>query len=142
MNTTPTVALTALSTLPDYRVTSDDVDPRGWEVQDSNGVVVGRVSDLIIDVEGLIARYIVCETARGVSHEVLLPTGFARLDQPSKVVYLDFVTAADLESFPAYQGLPLSAAHTAQLEKALTGATPKPAKPKIVRRTDEPRETS
>lgn len=139
MNTTPTVELTALRDLHDYRVISDDVDPRGWGVQDSNGVNVGSVSDLIIDVEGLLARYIVCDVTRGESREVLLPTGFARLEHGSKMVHLDFVTAADLESLPTYQGLLLSAAYTAQMEKALTGVAPTPTQPKIVRRTDETR---
>lgn len=119
--------------LPKYRVSKDNVDPRGWNIVDSNGVPVGTASDLIIDLQALIARYIVCSISRGEARDVLLPTGFARLDEGDCTVHLDFVTARDIEGLPAFTGLPLSEGLSARIEEALTGATPSAAdKAKVV----------
>lgn len=132
---TPPVELAALGDLHDYRVCAGDADPRGWNVVDSNGAALGEVTDLLIDLQALIARYIVCSFT-GDARQVLIPVGFARLDAEHGTVHLDFITAADAEKIPAFTGLPLSAEYGAQMEKALTGvAPPSPAEPKIVRRS-------
>lgn len=137
MDTTPKVQLAALKDLPDYRVCADDPDPRGWNVIDTNDILVGTVSDLIVDPAGLIARYIVCSVTRGATRSVLIPTGFVRLDKDNSIVQLDFVTAADVDQLPAFTGLPLSTEETARLEKVITGVAPPTTTPsKIVRRTE------
>jgi hypothetical protein len=136
MNSTAPVELVALSDLPDYRICKDNADPRGWNVVDSNSVPVGVASDLIIDLQGLIARYIVCSVSRGTAREVLIPTGFARLDSDNRTVHLDFVTAIDVEGLPTHTGLPLSEEFSAQMETAITGTAPAaPEEAKIVRRS-------
>ena len=135
MNSTAPVELIAMSDLPDYRICKEDADPRGWNVVDSNGVPIGTVSDLIIDLQALIARYIVCSVSRGTAREVLIPTGFARIENESCTVHLDFVTALDIEALPTHTGLPLSEEFSAQMETAITGTPPATADdPKIVRR--------
>jgi hypothetical protein len=136
MTSTTPVELIAMSDLPDYRISKEDVDPRGWNVVDSNGVPIGTASDLIIDLQGLIARYIVCSVSRGTAREVLIPTGFARLESESCTVHLDFVTALDIEGMPTHIGLPLSDEFSARMETAITGTPPAAAadEPKIVRR--------
>src|SRR5688572_17898464 len=136
MNSTAPVELIAMRDLPDYRIPKEEADPRGWKIADSNGVPVGTASDLIIDLPALIARYIVCSVSRGTPREVLLPTGFARLEANTRTVHLDFVTATDVEGLPAYTGLPLSTEFSAQMETVITGTAPAIADdPKIVRRT-------
>lgn len=136
MNSTAPVELIAMSDLPDYRICKEDTDPRGWNVVDSNGVPVGIASDLIIDLQALMARYIVCSVSRGTPREVLIPTGFARIDNETRTVHLDFVTALDIEALPTHTGLPLSEEFSAQMETAITGTPPASAaeEPKIVRR--------
>lgn len=136
MNMPPSVDLALLGDLPDYRVCADDTDPRGWVVIDSNGVTLGIATDLIIDLQGLIARYMVCSLEHGDARAVLIPTGFVRLEEESSSVNLDFITDDDAQKLPAFTGLPLSAEHAMQIEKVLTGKTP-PATPaaKIVRRS-------
>lgn len=134
MNTAP-VELTALRDLPDYRVCAEDTDPRGWDVIDADGIHVGAVTDLLIDLQALTVRYIVCSLAH-MTRQVLIPTGFARLDEDSKRLHLDFVTAADTKKLPQFVGLPLSDQYSADLEAALTGVRPSTAnQAKIIRRS-------
>lgn len=134
MNPAP-VELTALRDLPDYRVRTEDTDPRGWNVIDANGIHVGAVVDLLIDLQALTVRYIVCSLTPS-TRQVLIPTGFARLDDENRQVFLDFVTAADAEKMPHFAGLPLSEQYCADLEQALTGVTQSPSsQAKIIRRT-------
>jgi hypothetical protein len=135
--------LASLGALPDYRVCAEDADPRGWPVIDFELTALGEIADLIVDLQGQTARYIVCATAGPDGRAVLIPIGFARLDRERCTVHLDFVTAADLAKLPTFTGLPLSENHTARLEEALIGktATTSPM-PKVVRRNDETRDVS
>ena len=120
----------------EYRVSAGDTDPRGWRVIDANEVLIGEVDDLIIDPQGLTARYMVCSSQRGAERAVLIPVGFARLDAEQSIVHLDFVTQADVEKLPTFNGLPLSEEFEASQQKALTGVEQDVvAKPKIVRRS-------
>lgn len=136
MNATPSVQLAALGDLSDYRVCAGDIDPRGWSVADSNGAILGTATDLIIDLDALVARYIVCTIERAQRRVVLIPTGFARLEPKTPSVHLDFVTVEDVERLPTFTGLPLPAGHGEQIEQALTGKSPaEPAAAKIIRRT-------
>jgi PRC-barrel domain len=142
MNAPPTEALAALGDIPDYRVCSDDTDPRGWKIIDANNVALGEVTELIIDLDGLIARYIVCAIERNHARSVLIPTGFARIENDVCTVHLDFLTVADIDQLPSFEGLPLSSDHAAKIERVLTGAAPKASAAKIVRRSDERRTSS
>jgi hypothetical protein len=143
MNTTLPVTFAVLGDSPDYRVRAEDIDPRGWSIIDANGVTLGTVADLIIDVDTLIARYIVCSVQRIEARSVLLPIGFARLNSEDKVVHLDFVTMAAIANLPTFAGLPIKPEQLADTEKALTGVAPTTsAAAKIVRRTDETRNAS
>jgi hypothetical protein len=141
MSTTEEYRLTPLGDLDQYKVCAGECDPRGWVVVDSNGVQLGCVFDLIIDVEALTARYMLCSISRGRARSVLLPVGFARLDKDQCVVHLDFVTAADVDRLPAYPGRP-SEEVIAQTEAALTGVNTTSPEAKIVRRSDTTRNAS
>jgi hypothetical protein len=136
MDTTLPVELAALKERGDFHVCSEDTDPRGWGLVDSNNIVLGTVDDLIIDVDALVARYMVCSLQRGTPRLVLIPTGFVRLEKDHCVAHLDFVTAEDLQKVPTYTGLPLDPEVALEIERALTGATPISQQAKIVRRGD------
>jgi hypothetical protein len=144
MNTTPPVELAILSESSDYKVRAHDTDPRGWIVTDANGVTLGTVTDLVIDVEGLLARYIVCGLQRSAEPtNVLLPMGFVRLNNENKIVHLDFITTEAARRLPPFTGLPLSAEKLAEIETVLTGAEPATAPPsQIIRRSDAARDAS
>lgn len=126
--------LELLSEANDYCVAKGSTDPRGWRVFDSNGSVVAEAVDLIIDVAALTTRYIVCSTAREF-RKVLVPVGFARLNNEECTVHLDFITAADVEKIPTFDRLPLSADFEARQQEALTGVEHSAADSKIVRRS-------
>lgn len=119
----------------EYRVCKDNHDPRGWPVRTSDNRELGKVSDLIIDEEALSARYLVC-TFSLQNRRVLIPTGFARLDDRGKVVHLDFITREELAKMPSYHGLPLSEQEEQTVETALTGREPVEVEPIIHRRDD------
>jgi hypothetical protein len=112
--------LAELRTSPEYRVCKDNSDPRGWPVRTSDDRDLGKVSDLIIDQEALNARYLVC-TFPLQGRRILIPTGFARLDDRGKIVHLDFVTREEAQRLPTFNGLPLSDQQQVDLEAALTG---------------------
>lgn len=137
MDVHATTDLAPLSELSDYRVCADNIDPRGWRVVDSNAVPTGTATDLIIDVQALTARYIVCSVSPDTTRMVLIPIGFARLEPDACTVHLDFLTAADIANLPAHTGLPLSQAFNAEMDSVLTGAAPAHDRgtAKIVRRT-------
>lgn len=74
------VKIVPLSLLPDYNVSSKDVDPRGLEVFGADGEVGGIVRDLWVDRSEMMFRYLEVET--GPAHNgrrVLLPMNFARI---------------------------------------------------------------
>ena len=119
----PHVELAEMRTHPEYKVCKDNADPRGWPVRTNEDRELGRVADLIIDEEALSARYLVCSFALD-GRRVLIPTGFARLDERAKVVHLDFLTRQDVARLPDFNGLPLSPEQQLNVETALTGREP------------------
>jgi hypothetical protein len=121
----------------EYRVCKGNHDPRGWPVRTSDDRELGKVSDLIIDEVALNARYLVCKFPLD-GRRILIPTGFARLDDRGKVVHLDFITRTEAARIPAYRGLPLSEQEQQEVESALTGREQTPTEGLITRRT-EPR---
>jgi hypothetical protein len=131
----PLVELVEMREHGEYRVCKDNHDPRGWPVRTSDDRELGKVSDLIIDEVALNARYLVCTFALE-GRRILIPTGFARLDDRYKVVHLDFITRNDVTRIPAYNGLPLSEREQQDVEIALTGREPQPGEPLIKRRSD------
>lgn len=126
--------LAELRTRKDYRVCKDSQDPRGWPVRTADDRELGKITDLVIDLDGLNARYLVCTFAGDHTRRVLLPTGFARLDPRAHVVHLDFITRQDVRRLPSYSGLPISPEQTLDLESALTLREPPVRDSVIVRR--------
>lgn len=131
------VELAEMRTHREYRVCKDNPDPRGWLVRTSDDRDLGKVNDLIIDEVALNVRYLVCAFSPD-GRRILIPTGFARLDDRGKVVHLDYITRAEAARIPAYEGLPLSDQAQQEVETALTGREQAPIEGLITRRT-EPR---
>lgn len=136
----PHVELAELHSHGEYRICKGQSDPRGWPVRTADDRELGKISDLIIDEVALNARYLVCTFALE-GRRVLIPTGFARLDDRGRVVHLDFITRQDLQRLPTYNGLPLTTDEQRDVESALTLREPQPApEPVIVRRDLQPDE--
>lgn len=114
-----------LRSLKDFKVAKEDPDVRGWKVIGSDGRVVGEVNDLLVDTAAMRVRYLdvvldrdllaTAPTVPGTAgaagaapvagtggHHVLVPIGFARLDEEHDRVYMDAMDAHDVAVLPAY----------------------------------------
>ena len=113
--------LVRLSGLSDYDVAGDSPDVRGWTVSAVDGPTVGRVRDLIVDVEALRARYIEVEPEHsGVDERrtVLFPVASARIDNDNRSVIVS-VHSARVENLPAFTGLPVAAGYDTEFDRYL-----------------------
>jgi photosynthetic reaction center H subunit len=104
------VSLSRLSDLDDYEVADHESDPRGWELVGANGDKIGEVDDLIVDPQALKARYLEVEVDddrlldpdRDDTH-MLIPVGYARLDDENRRVRVDSLSAADVRTIPLFE---------------------------------------
>ncbi|HYW05829.1 MAG TPA: DUF2382 domain-containing protein [Longimicrobium sp.] len=95
-----------LGQLDDFKVAEGDPDVRGWSVVASDGRTIGEVDELLIDTGAMKVRYLDVEVENGLMTEpdrhVLVPIGYARLDQDADRVIVDNISSADLRTMPAY----------------------------------------
>jgi sporulation protein YlmC with PRC-barrel domain len=99
-----------LSQLDDFKVADGEPDVRGWEVLASDGRKIGEVDELLVDTAAMKVRYldVDVETAGG-GHDrhVLIPIGYARLDDARDCVLLDSASS-ELGGIPSYDQGPLT----------------------------------
>lgn len=106
--------LSSIEELEDFEVAEGDPDPRGWEVLGADGQRIGAVEDLIVDTTAMKVRYLDCnvdEERLGLdttNRHVLIPVGFARLDEEDNQVVVDRISSQDVGDLPAFSGLPLA----------------------------------
>lgn len=102
--------LAPLADLEAFRIADGEPDPRGWSVVAGDGRRIGRVDALLVDTRALKVRLLSCrvdEDALELSREdrhVLIPVGYARLDQTRPAVLVDAITSGDVERMPVYRG--------------------------------------
>ena len=116
--------LRALSELNHFKVADDDPDIRGWVVREANGVTIGRVHDLVAEMDTRQVRYLdVAIDAKDADRErhVLVPIGLARLNDDSSIVTLAAVTREQLLSLPAYDHKSFSRDRECELVGQLQG---------------------
>jgi hypothetical protein len=93
-----------LGELPDYRVAEGYPDARGYAVLSSDGRLVGRVRELLVDPRALRARFLEVEKAslaEGATGTcVLLPVADVRIRGRERVVHADALTASDFAALP------------------------------------------
>jgi photosynthetic reaction center H subunit len=122
-----TARLATLDELDDFAVAEGDPDPRGWEVVVADGLVIGTIDQLIVDTSAMKVRYLECdvdESALGIDEwdrHVLIPVGYARLDESGKRVIVDAISADDVARMPVYDGLPLEREQEEQIHGTFTG---------------------
>lgn len=102
-----------LGQLDDYKVADGDPDVRGWEVLSSDGRKIGEVDELLVDTNAMKVRYLDVDVddgmiAGGMDRHVLIPIGYARLEQERDCVMVDGLASADLQALPAYDQGPLT----------------------------------
>lgn len=105
--------LARLGDLEQFRVASEDADPRGWRVETGDGERIGEVDELIIDTTEMQARYLDCDVAEerlsleALDRHILIPVEHSRLDRSKKRVVVDGIFSSDVSQYPVYGGLPL-----------------------------------
>jgi uncharacterized protein (TIGR02271 family) len=86
---------------PDYRNHFDEKDVKGLDLYVSNDKV-GSVDDILVDDQGQI-RYLIVHTGTWIlGKKVLLPIGFARIDNNARRVYANNLTKAQVENLPEF----------------------------------------
>lgn len=83
----------------EYGVMQGDGDPRGYTVVGSDDMAAGKVVDLWVDKAEFIFRYYEVEL-EGAGRRVLLPTGFAFVNNQRRMVFVDSITAAQFNDVP------------------------------------------
>lgn len=122
--------LAMISDLDDFEVAHEDPDPRDWEVTASDGRTIGWVRDLVVDTSAMKVRYLdvdVDEESLGATElrdrHILIPIGYARLNEDEDQVLVDAIASDDVQRLPAFEGLPLRRETEDRIHGIFTGRT-------------------
>jgi uncharacterized protein (TIGR02271 family) len=98
-----------LDQLDDFKVAEGDPDVRGWEVVSSDGRKIGDVDTLLVDTAAMKVRYLdvdveddLLEGSNDQDRHILIPIGYARLDQDDDRIFVDTLNSSDIRTLPAY----------------------------------------
>jgi uncharacterized protein (TIGR02271 family) len=94
-----------LDQLHGYAVADDDPDVRGWDVISADGRRIGAVDQLLVDEAAMKVRYLdvdVDDALVAGDRHVLIPIGYARLEQANDRVFVDNLVATQVSTLPAY----------------------------------------
>lgn len=109
-----------LDELDDFKVAEGDPDVRGWDVMSSDGRKIGEVEQLLIDRTAMKVRYLDVDLdddliEMGKDRHVLIPIGYARLDQDNDHIMVDNLNAKQIGGMPAYTHQPLTREYESDL---------------------------
>ena len=95
-----------------FEIVKGEPDIRGWDVRYRDGQKIGSVEELILDAKAKKIRYMVVdldENELRLEHrKILIPIGFAQLDNKSDDVLIPNVTVDQLCTLPDYNRNSLS----------------------------------
>lgn len=116
-----------LSDLDDFHVAEGEPDVRGWDVMASDGQRIGEVEELLIDTTADKVRYLDVDVDSNVlnaqeNRHILIPIGYARLDEENNRVMVDELDTTRLAALPVYDRSPLTAESEASLREGFDGA--------------------
>jgi len=78
-------------------------DVRGWNTLDSNGKLIGKISDVLVDDNEVAIRYLILEVDRAHQWYLLLPIGQFGVDEQQKYLQLKEYTKDDIRKLPRYE---------------------------------------
>ena len=115
-----------LGQLDDFKVAEGDPDVRGWEVMASDGRKIGEVDELLVDTSAMKVRYLDVDVDDGVigdglDRHVLIPIGYARLEQERDRVMVDGLASVDLSALPSYDQGPLTRDFESSVRDSFSG---------------------
>ena len=115
------IRIAPLSALDDFEVAEGYPDIRGWRVASTDGLEVGKVHDLLIDVDHMRTRYLDVRLTKEVAsspgdRDVLVPIGTAQLVEGKDVVRVP-LTAERFGLLPMYDYKQLSRTHEMEVRR-------------------------
>jgi sporulation protein YlmC with PRC-barrel domain len=110
-----------LSALNDFEVAEGYPDIRGWRVASTDGQEVGKVHDLLIDVDQMRTRYLDVRLTKELAaspgdRDVLVPIGTAQVEEGKEVVRVP-LTAERFGLLPVYDHGRLSRTHELEVRR-------------------------
>ncbi len=114
-----------LSELNDYEVADRDPDVRGWNVLSSDRKLIGKVNELIVDLDAMKVRYLDVNINNEISdagtdeRHLLIPIGAAELDIRHDRVSVNDIETVTLLKLPSYQGGSISRDYERDLRRSL-----------------------
>src|SRR5919107_2944834 len=110
-----------LSALNDFEVAEGYPDIRGWRVASTDGQEVGKVHDLLIDVDQMRTRYLDVRLTKELAaspgdRDVLVPIGTAQVVEDKNVVRVP-LTAERFGLLPVYEHGRLSRTHELEVRR-------------------------
>jgi sporulation protein YlmC with PRC-barrel domain len=113
-----------LSDLKDFQVSEGYKDVRGWRVDSADGKEIGKVHDLLVDLDGMRTRYldVRLHSSIAASHgdrDVLIPIGSARIADEGDLVVVP-LTAERVTLLPMYDHGVLTRVHEAEVRRHFT----------------------
>lgn len=118
-----------LSAMADLQVADGEPDIRGWEVVGQDRRTIGTVHDLVVDSAEMKVRYMDVEIRRAAidadqDRHVLIPIGYARLDEDDDRVLVNNIATTAAGSLPAYEHAPITREQEAALHQTYADASP------------------
>lgn len=111
--------ITPLDEMDDFKVADGDPYVRGWEVHSSDGRKIGEVDNLLVDRAARKVRYLDVDLddsiLSGEDRHILVPIGYARLDESDDQVHVEPLAASGFTDIPAYQHTNLTRDYEASL---------------------------
>lgn len=116
-----------LDDLDDFRVADGDPDVRGWDVIAADGHKIGEVDELLVDTAAMKVRYLDVDLDDGVvrageNRHVLIPIGYARVDEQDDRIFVDDLDSARFAALPEYSHQPLTREYENVLRTELDGS--------------------
>ena len=113
-----------LSQLKEFHVAEGYRDIRGWRVDSADGKEVGKVHDLLVDLDGMRTRYIEVrlDSAIAAAHgdrDVLVPIGTARIAEKADVVVVP-LNADRVTLLPPYDHARLTRSYESEVRRHFT----------------------
>lgn len=110
-----------LGALNDFEVAEGYPDIRGWRVNAAEGTEVGKVHELLVDVDTMRTRYLDVRLTPEISaapsdRDVLVPIGAARIDDEGDVVVIPLTTER-IALLPPYDHERLTRAHEFEVRR-------------------------
>jgi photosynthetic reaction center H subunit len=115
------IRIAPLSALDDFEVAEGYPDIRGWRVVSADGQEVGKVHDLLIDVDQMRTRYLDVRLTKELAaapgdRDVLVPIGTAEVVEGKDVVRVP-LTAERFGLLPVYDHGRLSRTHELEIRR-------------------------